>query len=50
MGRVLCNLPGKKVRPIVFASEATQHVLGGVNNQFVPEAKREASEKWKTNQ
>ena len=47
---VLHHLPGNIVHPIIFASEATQHVLGGVKNQFVPEAKKEASENWKTNQ
>ena len=46
----LGHLPGNIVHPIIFASEATRHVLGEVKNQFVPEAKKEASEKWKTNQ
>ena len=50
VGGVLFHLPGNIVHPIMFASEATGHVLGGVKNQFVPEAKKEASEKWKTNQ
>ena len=44
VGGVLGHLPGNIVHPIIFASEATQHVLGGVKNQFVPEAKKEASE------
>ena len=48
VGGVLHHLLGNTVHPIIFASEG--HVLGEVKNQFVPEAKREASEKWKTNQ
>lgn len=47
MGGVLRQLPGTIVKPIILASEATRHVLGGVKNQFVPDARREASEKWK---
>ena len=50
MGGVLRHLPSNIVFPIIFASEATGHVLVGVKSQFVPEAKKEASEKWKTNQ
>ena len=50
VGGVLHHLPGNIVRPIIFALKATQHVLDGVKNQFVTEAKEEAFEKWKTNQ
>lgn len=50
VGGVLRHIPGNIFRPIIFASEATRHVLGGAKNQFVPEAKREAAEKWKTKQ
>ena len=49
VGGVLCHLPDNVVRPIIFASEATLHVLGEVKNQFVSEAKREASEKLNNN-
>ncbi len=49
VGGVLKNIPGTIVRPIIFMSEATRHVLGGVKNQFVPDARREASDKWKNN-
>ena len=48
MGGVIRQLPGAFVRPIILASEATRHVLGGVKNQFVPDAKEESSNKWKT--
>ena len=50
VGGVLRQLPGTFVKPIILASEATRHVLGGVKNQFVPDARREASEKWKTSE
>ena len=49
VGGVLCHLPGNIVCPIIFASEATLHVLGGVKNLFVPEAKKEAFEKLNNN-
>lgn len=47
VGGVLRQLPGTIVKPIILASEATRHVLGGVKNQFVPDARREAEEKWR---
>ncbi len=48
VGGVLRQIPGTIVKPIILASEATRHVLGGVKNQFVPDARREAQEKWRT--
>ena len=48
VGGVLRQLPGTIVKPIILASEATRHMLGGVKNQFVPDARKEASEKWKS--
>ena len=50
VGGVLRQLPGTIVKPIIVASEATRHVLGGVKNQFVPDARREAEEKWRTDE
>ena len=48
VGGVLRQLPGTFVKPIILASEATRHMLGGVKNQFVPDARKEASKKWKS--
>ena len=50
VGGVLRHLPGTLVKPIILASEATRHVLGGVKNQFVPDARKEATEKWKSSE
>ncbi len=47
VGGVLRQIPGTIVKPIILASEATRHVLGGVKNQFVPDARQEAGRKWK---
>ena len=47
VGTVLRHVPGALVQPIILASEATRHVLGGVKNQFVPDARNEAHKKWK---
>lgn len=41
------QLPGTVVKPIIVATEATRHVLGGVKYQFVPDARKEASDKWR---
>ena len=49
MGGVLMQLPGTVVKPIIVATEATRHVLGGVKYQFVPDARKEASDKWRLN-
>ena len=48
VGGILRQIPGTVVKPVILFSEATRHVLGGVKNQFVPDARREAKEKWKT--
>lgn len=50
VGGVLRQIPGTIVKPIILASEATRHVLGGVKNQFVPDARKEASKKWKSSE
>ncbi len=47
VGGVLRQIPGTIVKPIILASEATRQVLGGVKNQFVPDARKEANKKWK---
>ena len=48
VGGILRQIPGTVVKPVILFSEATRHVLGGVKNQFVPDARREAQKKWKT--
>lgn len=50
VGGILRQIPGTVVKPVILLSEATRHVLGGVKNQFVPDARKEAQEKWKTNE
>lgn len=47
LGAVLRQIPPTVVKPIVLATQATSNVLGGVRNQLVPDARREAREKWK---
>lgn len=47
VGGVLRQIPPTMVRPIILATEATSNVLGGVRNQLVPDARREAVEKWR---
>ncbi|XP_037027616.1 autophagy-related protein 2 homolog B [Bradysia coprophila] len=47
VGAVIRQIPPTVVRPIVLATQATTNVLGGVRNQLVPDARRDAKEKWK---
>ncbi|CAN8009581.1 unnamed protein product, partial [Ixodes pacificus] len=47
LGGVLRQLPPTVVRPIIVATEATSSVLGGVRNQILPDAHREAVQKWR---
>ena len=47
LGEVLRQVPGVVVCPILIASEATRHVLGGVRNQLLPEAQKEELAKYR---
>ncbi|KAI8514937.1 Autophagy protein [Branchiostoma belcheri] len=48
VGGVLRQIPPTMVKPVILATEATSNVIGGVRNQFLPDARREASEKWRS--
>ena len=47
VGGVLRQVPATVVQPFILATEATSSVLGGVRNQILPDARREAAEKWR---
>ncbi|XP_071542076.1 autophagy-related protein 2 homolog A [Panulirus ornatus] len=47
IGGVLRQIPPTVVQPIILASEAAGTVIGGMKNQLVPDARREAADKWK---
>ena len=47
VGGVLRQLPPTIVQPVILATQATSSVLGGVRNQILPDARREAAEKWR---
>lgn len=47
VGGVLRQIPPTFIKPIIIASEATSNVLGGMRSQLVPDARREANEKWR---
>ena len=47
LGEVLRQVPGMVVRLILIASEATTHVLGGVRNQLIPEARKDELAKYR---
>lgn len=48
VGGLLRQIPPSVVQPIIIASEATCTVIGGMANQLVPDAGKEAAEKWKS--
>jgi len=47
VGGVLRQIPPTMVAPIILASAATSNLLGGVRSQLVPDARREATLKWR---
>lgn len=48
IGGVLREIPPTMVKPVILASKATSNVLGGVRSQLVPDARREANQKWRS--
>ncbi|KAL7725814.1 hypothetical protein ACLKA6_015897 [Drosophila palustris] len=47
VGAVVRQIPQLVVCPAVLATQATTNILGGAKSSLVPEAKREARNKWK---
>ncbi|XP_044263557.1 autophagy-related protein 2 homolog A isoform X3 [Tribolium madens] len=47
VGGVIRQIPPTIIKPIIIASEATNNVLGGMRCQLVPDARKEANEKWR---
>ncbi|KAI5741739.1 hypothetical protein M8J76_016678 [Diaphorina citri] len=50
VGGVLRQIPPTALQPIILASKATSNVLGGVKSQLVPDARKEAAHKWRTDE
>ena len=50
VGGVLRQIPPSIMQPFILATEATSNVLGGARNQLSPDARIEASKKWKSAQ
>lgn len=48
MGGVLRQIPPTVVKPFIVASEATSNLLGGMRNQIKPDAHKEESLKWRS--
>ncbi|XP_050294529.1 autophagy-related protein 2 homolog A isoform X2 [Anthonomus grandis grandis] len=48
VGAVIRQIPPTILKPILIASEATTNVLGGMQSQLVPDARKEANEKWRS--
>jgi len=48
VGGVLRQIPPTVVKPLILATEAASNVLGGAMNQLAPDKRREALEKWKS--
>ncbi|XP_059810801.1 autophagy-related protein 2 homolog A [Hypanus sabinus] len=50
VGGVLRQIPPTVVKPLIVASEATSNLLGGMRNQIKPDARKEESLKWRTDE
>uniref|UniRef100_A0A8D0HW69 Autophagy related 2A n=1 Tax=Sphenodon punctatus TaxID=8508 RepID=A0A8D0HW69_SPHPU len=48
VGGVLRQIPPTVVKPLIMASEATSNLLGGMRNQIKPDARKEESLKWRS--
>ncbi|XP_043255081.1 autophagy-related protein 2 homolog A [Colletes gigas] len=47
VGGVLRQIPPTVMKPIILVTEATSNVIGGMQSQLVPDARREAAQKWR---
>ncbi|XP_041037856.1 autophagy-related protein 2 homolog A [Carcharodon carcharias] len=50
VGGVLRQIPPTVVKPLIVATEATSNLLGGMRNQIKPDAHKEDSLKWRTDE
>lgn len=48
VGAVIRQIPPTILKPILIASEATTNVLGGMQSQLLPDARKEANQKWRS--
>lgn len=48
IGGIIRQFPSTVIKPLIFTTEATSNVLGGMRNQLHPEQRKEDEEKWKT--
>ncbi|CAH2325246.1 autophagy-related 2 homolog A [Pelobates cultripes] len=48
VGGVLRQIPPTVVKPFIVATEATSNLLGGMRNQIRPDAHKEDSQKWRS--
>ncbi|XP_042201181.1 autophagy-related protein 2 homolog A-like [Callorhinchus milii] len=48
VGGVLRQIPPTVVRPLIVATEATSSLLGGMRNQIRPDARKDDSLKWRS--
>uniref|UniRef100_A0A8C5WLY3 Autophagy related 2A n=1 Tax=Leptobrachium leishanense TaxID=445787 RepID=A0A8C5WLY3_9ANUR len=50
VGGVLRQIPPTVVKPFIVATEATSNLLGGMRNQIRPDAHKEDSQKWRSDE
>lgn len=48
VGAVIRQLPSTFVKPVLIASEVSTNMLEGMQSHLVPEARKEANEKWRS--
>ncbi|XP_036286351.1 autophagy-related protein 2 homolog A isoform X2 [Pipistrellus kuhlii] len=50
VGGVIRQLPPTVVRPLILATEATSNLLGGMRNQILPDAHKDHTQKWRSDE
>lgn len=50
VGGVIRQLPPTVVRPLILATEATSSLLGGMRNQILPDAHKDHTQKWRSDE
>lgn len=50
VGGVIRQLPPTVVKPLILATEATSNLLGGMRNQILPDAHKDHTLKWRSDE
>lgn len=48
VGAVIRQIPPTIFKPVIIATDATHNLVSGLQSQLVPDARKEANEKWRS--